>query len=268
MNGGPSSRLRDLPGQEFPQLPERVSQTLQQLWNEALDGARAALQTTAHEREQALLAREQGLEFRSRELAEREQALTARATALEESLSLAREQLALANQRAQALELTRQERDRECQRLLTRVEALEADCADTRTKLDAATAAHQAERAGLAERHASAERHWLLEVDRLRQQLKDAFREQEREMKELRRRLEATTSERDDCRQNLLDARAELKTATAVREQLEDRVRAVERAAAQRATVAPAKSSGTRPLKPPRSLKSRRTTRRGSRSAS
>lgn len=259
------ARLRDLPGQEFPQLPERVSQTLQHLWNEALDGARAALQATLHEREQALLAREEELEFRSRELAEREQALTARASALEESLTLAREQLVQAHERAQASERTGQERDRECQRLRARVEALEGDCVGTRTRLDAATAAHQAERAALTERHASAERHWLLEIDRLRQQAKDAAREHEKDLKELRRRLEVTTSERDDCRQNLLDARAELKAAMAVREQLEDRVRAAERErAAERAAISSEKSNESRSLKQRRRLKSRRRTQRGS----
>jgi Plasmid replication region DNA-binding N-term len=33
------ARLRDLPGREFPQLPERVGQSLQRLWSEALEGA-------------------------------------------------------------------------------------------------------------------------------------------------------------------------------------------------------------------------------------
>jgi hypothetical protein len=42
-------RLRDLPGQEFPQLPERVACSMQQLWNEAL-------QATLIEREQAATA--------------------------------------------------------------------------------------------------------------------------------------------------------------------------------------------------------------------
>ena len=84
------ARLRDLPSQEFPQLPERVAHSLQQLWNEALGSAHEALRTT---------------------LLEREHAAAARAVALEDSLALAREQLAVANQRAQALENSVQERD-------------------------------------------------------------------------------------------------------------------------------------------------------------
>ena len=42
------SRLRDAPGQQFPQLPERVGQALQHLWNEALDGARGTAGRFAH----------------------------------------------------------------------------------------------------------------------------------------------------------------------------------------------------------------------------
>lgn len=94
------ARLRDLPGQEFPQLPERVAHSLQQLWNEALAGAHDVLQATLLEREQSLLQRETVLQQASLQLAEREQAAHARATALEDNLTLAREQLAAANQRA------------------------------------------------------------------------------------------------------------------------------------------------------------------------
>lgn len=163
------SRLRDVPGHEFPQLPERIARTLQQLWNDALDGARETLQATVLEREQALAEREQAFEERNRQLTEREQATAARMCALEESLSLAGEQLAVANQRARALETSVQERDCEGHRLRARTESLEAECADGRTKFDAAAVAHHGERVQLQERYAAAERHWLLEVDRARQ---------------------------------------------------------------------------------------------------
>jgi hypothetical protein len=72
------SRLRDLPGQEFPQLPERIAQSLQRLWNEALQSAHETLGETLHEREEALLQREQALDNRARELAECEHAVAAR----------------------------------------------------------------------------------------------------------------------------------------------------------------------------------------------
>src|SRR5882757_7226639 len=62
------ARLRDLPGREFSQLPERVAQTLQQLWNEALQGAHEVLQGTLVEREQSIALREQALEDHARQL--------------------------------------------------------------------------------------------------------------------------------------------------------------------------------------------------------
>ena len=221
------SRLRDVPGHEFPQLPERVGQALQHLWNEALDGARAALQETLLAREQALTQREQVLDERTRQLLEREQAMVARTGALEEGLAFAREQLSAANQRAQALERSLQARDAEGTRLRSRIESLEADGADWRGKLDVATAAHQAERGQLQERYAAAESHWLLEVDRARQHARETAKEHEQQSKELRRRVETLMSERDGLRQEVLAGRAELKTAAAVREQLEDRLRSL-----------------------------------------
>ena len=251
------ARLRDLPGHEFPQLPERVAHTLQQLWNEALDGAHVALQDTLHEREQALRGREQMLETRYQQVAERERALTERAGALEESLSLAREQLAANNQRAQALERSVQERDAEGARLRTRIESIEAECTDWRVKFDAASTAHQAERGQIQERHAAAESHWLVEVDQARQHAKEAGKEYEHQTKELRRRLEAVMGERDGLRQSLLESRAELKTAAAVREQLEERLRAAEHTATERPSIAPAKSTGRSHTKRSRSVKAR-----------
>jgi hypothetical protein len=219
------ARLRDLPGQEFPQLPERVAQTLQQLWNEALESAHEALQATLLERERALLQRESDLQQASVQLAEREQAAHTRAAALEDSLTLAREQLAAANQRAQALENSVRERDSEGARLRTRLEKLEATVAEARTKFEAASASHQTERTRLQERHMSAENHWVREVDRARQHTKELTKEHRREVKELRQRTDALLEERDELRQHLSDARAECKAALAVRGQLEERLR-------------------------------------------
>src|ERR1700730_1731366 len=129
------ARLRDLPGQEFPQLPERVGQTLQHLWNEALAGAHAALQSTLLEREQAIAQRELAMEGRTRQLREREPGAMGKAAALEQSLTLAREQLSAANRRAERLEAILEERDADCGRLRLRIEAIEASATDLRAKL-------------------------------------------------------------------------------------------------------------------------------------
>lgn len=219
------SRLRDLPGREFPQLPERVAQSLQQLWNDALEGAHEALQSALGERDQALRKREGELASRSREITEREERNSARATAIEESLGLAREQLSAANRRAEGLEAALDERDSECTRRRLRVEALEESGAELRGKLDAAAGAHEAERTKLQEQYAGSEARWLFEVDRARQAAKDAAKDHERQLQEIRGQLVQFQSERERLRQELLESRSELKTATAVREQLEERLR-------------------------------------------
>jgi DNA repair exonuclease SbcCD ATPase subunit len=249
------ARLRDLPGREFPQLPERVAQSLQNLWNEALGGAHEALQGTLSQREEAITQREQALDERTRHLTEREQVTAARTGALEEALALAREQLTVTNQRAQALEQSVQERATEGARLRTRLDALETESANWRAKLEAASAAHQAERGQLQERYAAAERHWLLEVDRARQHAKDAAKQHEHQTKELRRRLEALVRERDELRQNLLDTRAELKTSTAILEQLKEHLHE----SARISTTLRPKRSGRQRARSPRAQAGRRT---------
>ena len=219
------SRLRDLPGREFPQLPDCVAHALQQLWNEALKGAHEALQGTLIQREEAIAQREQALETQIRYLTEREQTEAARAAALGESLALAREQLSAANRRAETLESTLHQRDTECVRLQTRVETLEAFSADLRGKFDDVTATHQVERRELQEHYARAEARWLTEVDRARQGANDVAKEHERIVKELRAQISSLQTERDHLRHEVVETRAELKTALAVREQLEKRLR-------------------------------------------
>jgi hypothetical protein len=187
------ARLRDLPGREFPQLPERVAEALQRLWNEALEGAHDALQGTLTAREHAVIQSEQALEARARQLDEREQAADARAEVSEESISLAREQLSAASRRAERLETTLQERDSECMRMRAHTETLGAALLDLRGKLDAAAGVHQAERSRLEERHVTAEAHWLTEVDRARQVAKEL----DRQIKELRTQLKTVRTERE-----------------------------------------------------------------------
>jgi hypothetical protein len=219
------ARLRDLPGGMFPQVPERVGQALQLLWNEALEGAHETLQSALLEREQVITQHEQALETRARQLADREQVTATRAAAIEESLTRVREQLSAANQRAESLEMALRTRDAECVGLRDRITVLEASSVDLRGKLDAVTAAHQAERVKLEERYSAAEARWLTEVDRARQLAKDAAKEHERQVKELRDRSGSVQNDRDQIRQELVEARSDLKTATAGREQLEERLR-------------------------------------------
>lgn len=215
------ARLRDIPGREFPQLPERTAQALLTLWNEALEGAQDTLRGSIAARESEVAAREQALGTVATELTERETALAARAAGLEESIALAKDQLLAANQRAERLEEALADRDTESARLRSRTESAEAQAETLRGKLDTAIAAHQAERAKLEARNEAVESRWLTEVDRVRQSAK----EQERHLKDLTRQVTQLQSERDTLRQELQGVRSELKTATAVREQLEMRLR-------------------------------------------
>lgn len=215
------ARLRDIPGREFPQLPERTAQALLTLWNEALEGAQDTLRASIGARESEVAMREQAVSAASAALTERETALAARAAGLEESIALLKDQHLAANQRAERLEAALAERDGELIRLRSRIESAEAKAETHRSNHEAALAAHQAERLRLEERHQSATSRWLTEVDRLRQTAK----EQERHLKDFERQVTQLRSERDTLRQETQGARAELNTALAVREQLEMRLR-------------------------------------------
>jgi hypothetical protein len=106
---------------------------------------------------------------------------------------------------------------------------VEETSADLHEKLDAVTAAHQVERTKLEERHSAAEARWLTEVDRARQLAQEAAKEHERQVKGLHDRMTSVQNDRDRNQQELIEARADLKTAMAVREQLEERLRTTER---------------------------------------
>lgn len=67
----------------------------------------------------------------------------------------------------------------------------------------------------------------MTEVDRARQGAKDVAKEHERKVKEVRAQISRLQTERDHLRHELGETRAELKTARAVREQLEERLRAL-----------------------------------------
>jgi len=138
------------------------------------------------------------------------------------------------------------------QRRFESTASLEASAADLRTQLESARAANQTERTRLEERHAAAEAHWLTEVDRARQSAK----EQDRQAKELRSQVGRLHSEGDQLRQHLTETRSELKTATAVREQLEERLRAAARISDRALLKTKSKPKGSgKPRRPSRSTR-------------
>ncbi len=239
------ARLRDLPGREFPQLPERVAHTLQALWTEALESAHAALKDTLTEREGALARRHEALEERERAFSEREQVMAARSAALEESLALARAQLTVANQRAERLEGALEQREAELARLRAQAADLERTSAAWQTKLQAAQEAHQDERGRLESRYAASEARWLSEVDRARQRVKEAAKEHDRQVTALRNQADQRQRECEHLKQQLAETRAELKATHAVREHLEARLHQLQEAPSR-------KASRARPGKPVR----------------
>lgn len=214
------SRLRDLPGRQFPELPERVGLRLQSLWNEALEAAHDSLRTTLESREAALHEEQQALHSRRHQL-DQEQAIAAtRVQGLEETLGLVRTQLAEANLRARTLEETQQAHSATVSDLRSQLEQLRLENVALMQRLDTERAAATAERARLEERHTAAEARWLREVDHARQ----AAAATERNLRALNGELGQLSTAREDLRGQLLALRSDLKIAQAAREQLQARL--------------------------------------------
>jgi Plasmid replication region DNA-binding N-term len=155
------SRLRDIPGQEIPGLPEPVSRALAGLWSQALFNARESMDQLLGARENALNERESHFAAREQKLLEKESAIAARAAAHEEGLALARDQLAASNQRADRLEISVQAREADVARLQRKLDEFELEVGMLREKFELAAEAHQRERLKLEERYAAAESRWL-----------------------------------------------------------------------------------------------------------
>jgi hypothetical protein len=234
-------RLRDIPGQEVPGLPEPVSSALAGLWNQALSSARESLDQLLNARAHALNDRESQLDAREQKLAERETAITARAAAHDEGLTLARDQLAASNQRAGRLEVSLEAREADAARLQRKLDEFELEVGSLREKLELAAEAHQRERLKLEERYAAAESRWLSEVDRARQLSK----QHERAAKELQAKAVQTQARHDGILKDLLKARTELRKATASRSNLEKRLASLSQRSGELKTRVRAKS---RPL--------------------
>jgi hypothetical protein len=243
------SRLRDIPGREFPELPDRVALARQQLWNEALDAAHETLGEKVTTRERFLVEREEALTVREQQFLEQEQAAIARAAAQEESLALARGQLLAANQQTDRLEVSLQARETETERQRIRTGLLESDAAQLRDKLEVAAAAHQAERTKLDEHQAATEARWLVELDRARQAGKEAAREQERQSKEWRAQVMQLQAEREELKKHLQEARSEVRTLMSERAQLEKRLASATATKGHDKRVTPAKSGNRRAVR-------------------
>jgi hypothetical protein len=243
------SRLRDLPGHEFPQLPERVAKALQLLWTEALDGAQETLRAAIHSQQQGLAQFESELRVREAQLAEAHRVASARDAALEENLTLARTQLNEANSRAASLEESLREREQTLARLRMRVDTLEAELLGMRARLESEQAARVTERTKLDERYEATEARWLAEVDRARERAKAAEKQIVTQAAELAR----VHRDSEFSRSALVAARHELQAALAMNGQLKQHLGVLERAAK--------KQIGTVRAPKSRSNRRRRTTR-------
>lgn len=233
---GLGARLRDLPGQELPTVPEPVAQALLALWSQAIEAARALLRESLADRDAELEQRRTAPEARAADL-ERAQAEFARErSALEQTVAIAQQQLAEANDRHRVDQAGPGARQRTPRR--AHLEGARREAAEGAQRLEAARQGFEAERRGLIERLDSAERHWARQVDEARQalaaerkRLEAAERAHAAEITRVRQALEATRAERAQLATALAESREALAAARLDGERLKAEVHSQEKRA-------------------------------------
>jgi hypothetical protein len=216
------ARLRDLPGQELPQVPEPVAQALLALWSQAIDEARGLLKDSLGEREAQLQQRHSALEARAADLERASADLARERTALEQTVTLAQQQLAEANDRHRADQARLEALERDSARLTAQCDAARREVAEGAHRLEAARQGFEAERRGLIERLDVTERHWHRAVDEARQalaaerkRLEATERTHAAEVARVREALEAAQAERGELATALAQTREALAAARA-----------------------------------------------------
>jgi len=165
------ARLRDLPGQELPSVPEPVSKALMGLWSEAIDQARSLLKDSLATQTVELETRRTELAVRASEFERALQEFARERAAMEQTVAMAQEQLAQANTRHRADVARITELQTECGRLLEQHEGLRQQSAATTARLEAVRIEHQEAIRIAQERSEATERHWIKQIDEVRQAL-------------------------------------------------------------------------------------------------
>lgn len=185
------ARLRDLPGQVLPGLPETVTNSLLQLWNLAVRESHQALQASLTTREDALLEVQAQLAQREADLAGRESSWADARAVLERTLDAAQQQNAAMNARNEQLVQTLTQREAALATQHAQAEQLQRQLAALQTQLQRETAARLADRQTFEERTNAAEARALREIDRARQQQKEQLKQATVTEKSLREQLKA-----------------------------------------------------------------------------
>ncbi|GHU05978.1 hypothetical protein FACS1894158_10790 [Betaproteobacteria bacterium] len=173
-------------------VPDRVAQAAQHFWDAAMAEAREDMSAQLDAQREQIERDRLALDQAGQELGYREAAMTERVETLAEALALAHAQIEEGQRREAANQEARIAAEKRSEEVSAMFEAM-------REQLERARGAFDAERREAGERSRLQEQHWLLELDRLRQELKLANQKREETEKkgkhqtaELQQHLEKT----------------------------------------------------------------------------
>lgn len=230
------ARLRDLPGQELPSVPEPVANALLSLWNEAIEQARTLLRESLAGEHADVAAQRTALDAQRADLERAQVEFVRERAALEQTVTLAQQQLAEANERHRADVARLDELQRESARLAEQLQIARREAAEGAARFDAARQGYEVERRTLQERLDGTEQHWMKQVDEARQALSAEHKRRETterqyagELTRLREALQVAHADRAQLEMQFVQTREALVAARADCEQL--------RAAAQKQEI-------------------------------
>ncbi len=217
---GLSERL-DAPGQGSG-LPGPVARLASQLWDNALEAARAEWAAGVAVEREALAQAQDALRAEQQAFAHEKARVDKREADLEDGIRAARAQAAGAEDRARALDAQLRESLRLADTLRGKLEQAQLNERETQQALRVAAAEHQAALAATQERHAAHERRWLGDLDAQRQLVKKAQESLEQLRKTAARdaaaqaeRLAALQADREQLARAAADAQASIQQQAA-----------------------------------------------------
>lgn len=172
-------------------VPEPVLLAAQQMWQSALDASKAAAENLLQERQTRLEAAEKTQAANEQHLAQREEAMHQQKKAMDEAMKLARSQAQELSRRLDEMQQLLQEREAQLQSVRHELTVKHRQREEDQKQHADGMQAAAAERQRLTEQFAGNERRMLADLDRARQDVSTAKKQQS----EIERRMQTRYEE-------------------------------------------------------------------------
>lgn len=219
-------------------VPEAVHAAAQQMWVSALQESKAAVELLLQAREAEIAGAERTLQAEQQHLAQREEAMHQQKKSMDEAMKLARSQAQDLSRRLEEMQQLLQEREAQVQSLRNEIAEKNRLREDDHKQHAEALQAAAAERQRLAEQFAGNERRMLADLDRARQEVSTAKKQQTDNERRQQTRYEELHARFVRSEEDLVQARGLQLSAEQAAQSAQERIADLKALAAVRAQVA------------------------------